>query len=389
MRLLIAYLAIACSAYAQQLLNPQGIGVLVPTGNNGANIAFSSASTYYAQGFIAPASKTLSSVSLYCVSVTGTLGSSDTVVALYSDSGSGAPGSSVESHAGKCATTSVLNITGFSTALTAGTQYWWVITNANASPGTNYFDLYEASVGTSALSPYTLGLLGGGIYGTLLSQTTNTGSTWAALNGTPLGMYWTYSDSTFQGLMISSATRPGNAPLQAYGKQQAGAAFLLPANATYSVAGIAMLVDKSGSPGTLAFDLWTGSTKTATTATIPAAQVNTTGTSQGVWYFNYFSSPQSLTGGLTYRVTMQDGTTGDASGTGYNTQVFTVPNDTTALALKPMNGTVKQTVTTDGTGSSATFTDTATNYCPFVLLLNTNGEFVSGGAAIVPVYPIQ
>lgn len=394
MRLLSVFLLSTCGAFAQtpnMLRFPQAMGYVIPGAISSSTFQTNAAANWWDQTFIAQG-KTLSSFELYCSAVSGTLGSTDTVFTLYSDSGAGVPGSSIENHSGKCTAAATLTISGFTTALTAGNMYHMVVTNANGVPASNNFTITYGPPSSSggAIIPFhgNGDGAGGGSWGWTVKTSTNSGSTWSTPSSASIGGILGYSDGTFGGFLLTSTTRPGSVTTadRIFGKQEVGAIFSLPIHAKYNVIGVGMVLSRTSTPGNLQLRLYSGTTLLATTFAITSTQV-TTGTT-GDSYYGLFSSPQTIdcTSACTVRITGNDATSGDTNSTGYNPALITIPNEATALALGPMNGTAQETLTTDDTvGPPATWTQTATRAVPAWLLLDTNGEFTAlnfGGSQV-------
>ena len=385
MKKIILFLA-ALSSYAQtpnQLRFGNAIGYIIPSGVTTAYFQLNAAAIWWSQGFVAQTAKTLNTVELYCSAVSGTLGSADTVVALYSDTGAGLPNTSIESHTGKCATAATLTVSGFTTTLVAGTQYWIVVTNANGTPASNNFTLaYTNQFAGQTMIPYYVNgdATGSASWGWMVKTSTNSGSAWSAPNSPNIGCILGFSDATYGGVLITNATRPGNVTTtdRIFGKQEVGALFSLPIHAKYNVIGVGMVLSRTSTPGNLQLRLYNGTTLVDTSFAITSAQV-TTG-SGGDSYYGFFPTVHTIdcTAACTVRVTGNDATSGDANTVGYNPTWITIPNEAPALALAPMNGTLQETKTTDNTvGPPATWTQTATNAVAAWLILDTNGEFTA------------
>ena len=382
MRRLLFLLALPLLADSNQGLNPITIGYFGLTAqSNGNSVSLNASATYLAFSFVAQQAKTLNTVTVYDSAVNGTLGSTDLVAALYSDS-SGLPGSSIVSSNAVSATptgAAVVTFTGFSQGLTAGTQYWIVLSNANGTPGTNY-PTYLIGANSTGILPFMVG--GTGSYGNVKYQSANSGSTWTTYEGNNINAQFGYSDSTYDGFVFSGLTASG---ISSYGQTEVGVKFSVPANAEYNVRCAAFMVKRVSTPGNMAFKLYNGTTLLGTTTATPYLNVSTG--AEG-WSRACFSSAIELTSSMTVRLTILDSTSSDTSSTAYATQQMYIPNVASMLALKPMDGTLSQTVTTNQ-GSS--FTDTTTTIIPFALLLDTNGEFVNqgGGTTIISTHPIQ
>lgn len=362
-------------------------GWAAPAQMNSSSLQLAAAATWLAFSFVARTAKTLNTVRLFLSAKAGAPITSDLTCDLFSDN-NGIPNVSIEGpkSAGSVpAANNWVQWSGFTTALSAGTQYWLVFKNANGTPGTNNPTYQWAGVGSNAAPvSLSLGQLDNAalFFGFGKVHSTNSGTAWATspqsvVAGPRLG----YSDSTFDGLPAQSSTRPGSGATgdATFGKQEAGVKFTIPTGCTFNCRGIWMIVGKTGTPGNLAFRIYQGTTLLGTTYAIPAANVSTVNTGDG--YYAEFSSPIALTNANSpYRVTMNDATSGDANTSRYNAQLYTWDSDSNSLALKPVNGTLQETVTTDNTAAPPVFTDTSTNVMPFLLVGDTvSGEFTASG----------
>lgn len=350
-------------------------------------LGLNAAATWLAMSFVVDQAKTLNTVRLYLNTLTGSPATSECTCDLYSDNG-GVPNVSIDGpkSAGALTAGAWTTWSGFTTALTAGTQYWLVFKNTNATPASN-FPTWRFITGTG--SGRLAMPLGAGstyqsaapLYGWCKVHTTNSGTAWAtgAASGVG-GMRLGFSDSTYDGLPIESLTAPngGAAGDRATGKQEAGVVFNVPANMIFNCRGAWMIARQVATPGNLVFKLYQGTTLLASAYAIPVANVTTANSGDG--YTAFFSSAQRLSSANNpYRLTMSDSNTADASTVGYNSNLYTWDSDANSLALKPMDGSLQETVTLDGTLSPPTFTDTNTSLFPFALLGDTSGEFTSTG----------
>jgi len=348
--------------------------------------ALNAAATWLAYNFVAEQAKTLSEVSAYLSAIAnpGSLATTDLTCDLYSDS-SGSPNASLQSRPAPSVPGSAqwLRWTGFSTALTAGTPYWLVLKNANAAPATNFPTYQWVAQGASFGQAVPLGV--GNLlvatppqYGWGRGVTTNSGGAWTLQGGT-LGMRLGFSDSTYDGTPVQNLTRANavGSGDRASGKQACGVRFNVPSGATLNVRGAWFVVARNGAPGSLVYKLYSGTTLLGTTYGIGQANVTST---TGDLLAAYFPSALALSAaGNPYRLVMADSNTADASTLWYGAPLVAWDSDASSLALKPLDGTLQETVTTDYTAGPPVFTDTSTNVIPFGLLLDTLGEFTAGG----------
>jgi hypothetical protein len=346
--------------------------------------ALNAGTTWVAYQIVLSDTKTLSKVRLFAASITGTLGVSDLTCDVYTDV-NGLPGASSESRNTVTSTPTGagwVEFTGFTSSLTAGTPYWLVFKNVNGTSTAN-FPTYQFVTGSGGLptSPMGTDSFNGattGGYGWNYSKTTNSGTTWTG----PIsvgGPRLEYSDGTFDGLPMQSCSRPssGGTADRVFGTQEVGVAFSLPGHVKYNLRAAWFVVAKTSTPGSLYFKVYNGNSLLGSSAAIPAG--NITSSTNGEGYRAYFASPIVLdpVSMSVIRVTMADATTSDANTKGYNGQLYTFDTNTNSLNLKPMNGTLRKTITTNGTVGSPTFTDTNADIMSFALSLDTLGEFTS------------
>jgi hypothetical protein len=375
---------------ANQALAAAGIlGYPSVTYQNSSTLALNAAATWLAFSFVPQQGKNLSAVRLFLDTKTGSPTTAGCTAELYSDA-SGVPNASLEGPISATSVPASGNWMGWTfagtSALTAGTQYWIVFKNSTATPASNFptYRWHNGNAAASSIIPNFLSTNGasaaGPLYGWCKVHTVNSGAAWASTpNWGVGGLRIDYTDSTFDGMPVQTSLRPssGTSTNRATGKQEIGVRFNLPANVTYNVIGIWFPAIKVGSPGNLKFRLYQGSTLLATTYDIPA---NNIPTSVGDGYAAYFSSAQAIIStNNPFRVTMVDATAADASTAGYDTMLYTWDSDSSSLTLKPMDGTLQKTKTTDNTASPPTFTDTSTDIIPFALILASSGEFTAAG----------
>ena len=267
--------------------------------------------------------------------------------------------------------------TGLTKSLTGGTQYHGILRNMNAVPASNYATF-------QTLAQYTWPVaVGGGAAATAsgwsVTWSADAGATWGSGGGIS-AIRLEYAGSLYEGIPIQNiAAETTN---MVYAARGVGDVFITPLNATWYVRCACMwMTTKAGTPtGNAQISLYNGVTLLATTtSTWPAGAVGAYG-----WYCGYFSADQTVAGGSTLRVVLNETTQADTSSNAYRVHQYTVENTAGSLALMPFGGTLQMTYTTDTTASPVVFTETATKIVPFALLLNTDGEFAatSGGGVL-------
>ena len=353
---------------------------------NSPSLGLNATTTWLAFSFVLDQTKTLNKVKLYMVTKTGTPATTELTCELYSDT-AGVPNASIESSNADAvgASGTWIQWSAFTSSCTAGVMYWLVFKNSNGTAASN-FPTYQwvGAAGTAGGAMILQGNFGtaNAPFGWNKVHTTNSGTAWAtAFQPAVGGPRLEFSDATFDGFPSFAVARPSSATNtdRAFGTQEVGVRFNVPAGVTYNIRGVWFLLNKTSTPGNLRFRLYQGVTLVGTTTEILAANVNST--SQGDGYVAFFSSTISIIStNQPFRVVIGDATAGDGNTVGYNAAIFSFENDADSLALKPMNGTLQKTVTTDNTANPVVFSDTATTIYPFALLLDTAGEFTAAGA---------
>ncbi len=354
------------------------LGLLNVAGNTVATFVLNAAASggfsanWLAYSWNPSESKTLNAVKVFCSAVTGTLAGTDLVCDIYSDTAGTGPNASLASSSTVTATptgAAWVEFTGFSLALTAGTQYWIVLRNANAAPATNaptYRYGQNATCVGAGISESGAGTWGSGAVRT----STNSGGAWSnAAAGYGFGWRMQYSDGTYDGAPFSNLAVLGNAN-SAFGKQAVGVQFVTSPNAVLNIRGASMMLQKTSTPGPLVYKLFNGTTLLGTTAQVPAGGLGTR-----AMYAAFFASTFAVQPGTTLNLVACDTTTSDTNGLNYAPYTYTVDNDANSFALMPFEGTLRKVVTTDYTVGAPTFTTDQTQVAPFSLILDTDGEF--------------
>lgn len=312
---------------------------------NAASIA--AATTRLLLGLLPPVSKTLSKVKVYVSAVTGTLGANDIVCELWSMptgvlGSTTAPASLLESRNTVTAVptgASWVEITGFTSALTAGTMYALVFRNVNGTPASNNFSIRWVT----GLLPTALGSTS---FGWVKRQSADSGSTYGTNVGGVGGYTAEMSDGTVIGIPASNAAVLGSGD-GIYSARELGAEFTTPSQAKPRVVGVLFICTATGSPsGKLLGRLYEGTTLLATTEAAPARSANSN------FMFCYFTSPVELKAGTAHKATVGETTQSDTSGNRFNLYGLTL-EASGSQALMPLAGWKKALL--DGTW---TVTDT-------------------------------
>jgi hypothetical protein len=330
-----------------------------------------------ALGFVPAESKTLDAVRVFLSGTAGSPAASDIKCGIFADSANVGPTGAALAEVNCSATPSSSawnDWTGLNLAVTAGTQYWAVFRNANASPGTNNVTIrYNSS--SSQGNIWALGSVVG--YGWCKRQSTDTGSTWATSSaGRLVGMRIRYDDGTYDGLPYS-ATTASAAGNRAYDTNEAGFRFTVPTNMKANIFGFAISMNKTGSPsGGVRGRIYLNSSTSpsATSYTIPAGNITTA----GQMVFFYFSSAVQVVAGDVVRLVIGCAATGDTSSNAYQCQEVTIDSDSNSLALAPWSQQFCRL-------SGGAWTDTTTIQQCGLAFLDNSGEFNGGGLAANPL----
>lgn len=351
--------------------SPYLLGLPILSNAAAQTLQVNAAATWLGLSFNAPpGNKTLARVRVFATAVAGTLGNTTQSLDIYSDS-AGAPNASLVSSTTLTSPPVAASAwnewggasTGLNLALTGGTQYWVVLKNNEAVPGTNFPTYGWVNGGAMPRNSGQAALAWS------KKHSTNSGGAWGTAAAGVMGLRLEYTDGTFDGFPIQNISAASQG---AFATSEQGSNFQLPTGANLKVAGLAVVLwSVTGTPTNgLRLGLWNGTqgseSNIAYTNTIPEALVAAAG---GGWQESYFSSSQTLTGGNFYTVTMA--TTGaDASTKRYNPIALT--NDGTAAgeALMPFEGTLQQ-----ATYNGSTWSYSASAVVPILLLLDTSGEF--------------
>lgn len=353
---------------SQSVVGAQIVGLPDGDAISTGTLAISASGTRLVYSFKPWEAKTLSKVKVFASAVTGTLGASDLKLELYSYSqgtmlSSANPSSLLQTSTTVTATptgASWVEFTGFTQALTAGTQYALVLSNANGTPASN-FPTYRWTTNGN------VHLLGSSATGWNKRHSTDAfGTNSVSLAAAIGGVRLEFSDGTFAGMPFSDSSVTGTEGV--FAAREMGVKFTTPADAKLRVIGIGTRITFTGTPGnTLRFRLYNGTSLIDTTA----SAINwTTGNTVN----SFFSSPIVLSSNNTYRAMMGENTNADTSANRFNMYQYTVENDANSKALLPFGGWVKTVF--DGT---STWTDTDTSAPIMWLILDTSDPFDTTG----------
>jgi hypothetical protein len=351
------------------------LGVYVPScGNSLVTLTLNGAAaggysqTWLALSFIPQTTKQLSKVIAYVHSITGTLAATDYSCSLFASSTTnGDPtGAAIETKTLAAAPSGAgwVEWTGFTTSVTAGTMYYIVLRNANATPTTNYMT-YRFSNANLAPSQYFQPTT----YGWIKTHSTDGGATWGSRLGDAATVRLEYGGATptFEGFAFEDSGFPTTADFQVYSTREVGTQFTTPPNACLCVAGVAFSNGAAvGSPtGNPQFRLYAEAVPKlqGTTHTIPKGQFSTQS-----WRSAFFATTILLGPSTVVTVTLSETTNSDSSSNYYWLNYMKCKNDASSRALWPFS---PKHAYYDG--SSWSYTDNAIH--PFLLLLDQRNDF--------------
>lgn len=390
--LVTSLFTLACFAQQPTIYQEYGMKIYFDTNGGSAQTLNTAASggysaTWLAYGFVPTVSDSVVKLRAYLHAITGSLGTTDLVCDLYSDS-SGSPGSSIATSNTLTSTASAPGWVEFisfsaSPTLTAFTQYWVVLRNANASPTSNY-PTYSFNVQAGVLNLPT----------SSVQTTANSGGSWTKSTSNPYPIIRIqYTGGTYQGYVIETINVVAGGALNANHKihstVEAGVTFTTP-TVQFSAIGCGFLITKVGTPtGNLQCELISdnGSTVSIVATSTSAYTPSQVATVQ-YWSAFYFSSPVTLSASTKYRMVLVESTQSDTSSNYYGANTTFVANDANSLALLPAQGTWRGTYCAATCGTRANWTDDPSNAEIGTLLLNPAGEFVSSGGGGASTYPI-
>lgn len=318
------------------------------------------AATFGAFSFVLKTAQTLTNIHIF-LGKTGTINANEIQVDIYSDNGSGSPNASLSNAKNSGALANGWNDFTFNQALSAHTLYWVVIRNLNGTPASN-FPTMRWSTNSGGLFN-----LGGSSWGWAKKNSTDSGATWAGTVNTDIipSLRLDFSGSLYAGLPLESAALDTTNAV--YSAREVGIYFTTPQYSRMNLTGIAMNINKSGTPtGNCRYKVYKGTTLVGTTQDIPNAMAIL----GAAYYPAYFTTPVTLEANTVYRVVLAESTQSDTSTNRFQLPFITVENNATSLALKPYGGTVKKTYF-DG----SSWTETTTDFTSVAFILNQDNMY--------------
>ena len=313
---------------------------------------------------------TLNNVQIYVSGVTGTLGANDLVCEVWSmPTGavgvSTAPSTMLDDTNVVTATPTgfgVVEFTGLSVALTAGTMYAIVLRNANATPGSNFITVRWVTGGPTQVIGFS------SAYGWIKRHSTDGGSTYTSSVSSVAGVRLEFSDGSFTGLPFiqGGAMAAGTA---VYSSREVGAKFTTPPDTKIRVKGVGAKIGTNGTPtGQPRFRLYQGTSLVDTTAAAPQW-------ANAAYLVLPFSTTLVLNASTEYRVVLSETTQSDTSTNRFVLYEFTLMDDADSKALMAFGGWVR----TYWDGSSWTDADTSAPALYFYLDSDDLFDATAGG----------
>lgn len=363
----------------------QFVGI-APGGSQEAQVttALNAAANWLAYSIVPSAGGTLNAIRSFLSAKSGTPAAADITAEIQTDSAGLPSGSNVGGGTAQpCTATPASNAwnawSGFTCSLTAGTMYHVVFKNINGTPASNnvtfrylnYPVAYPSAAGNVTQS-------GQASYEWHAATTTNSGGAWTFNSSTEPALRLDWSGGTYEGFPVGTLSQASATVAQS--GTEPGVKFTLPGPSSllYNVAGLGLVVAKSGTPtGVPNLNLYVGASSTTAIPTV----AGTTAISLTValnWLPLAFSTRQQIPGGSVVRVTVAN----SAADTGSNGYVLgnglLMDTDSNSLPLAPLQGTMQLTVLSGGA-----WTDTAGTVPYGALLLDTTGEFSASGGGNV------
>ena len=229
----------------QEILSAQMIGPMALSGLSAgsATLALNASNTWLAGSYIPPTDRTLAKVKLYCTLVTGTVAAADCVCILEGHSALVPDDVSIQTISAADAVPSAntwQQWSGFTTALTAGRQYWFVFKNVNATDPTLNYPTYRSANGCG-ISGSVQDITGGtSTIGVFTKKHTTTGAGGWGTTSAPIPMILEFSDGSFDGNCVHNIAVLGSGD-RVYGTTEVGTQFTYPASfPTLKVRGVVM-----------------------------------------------------------------------------------------------------------------------------------------------------
>ena len=318
---------------------------------------------------ILASNKTINTFSCQLQSVVGSPIAANISCSIYADDGvNGQPSGSALATAPANSIPSANSFMDFTFnyTMTASTQYWFVIRNLNATPGTNYFRI----VASNGASQHPM-FMPSALFGFSTNYSTDSGSTWPGIDpGTIPLWFCAFSDSTNSGTRILAFTTASDI---AGAAKEWGMAFTTPTGGKLKVKGGTFQAAAYGTVPikTSVFKIYKGTSLVAT-----SVASNVTGGANPVAVVSaWFDAEVALDSGTLYRITLAvpsvNGTTNYMGCNG----IITVEDSVLAKSLKPFNGSVSYTTTAN---SGTSFTDTDTKFPCYGIMLDPANEIDPG-----------
>lgn len=285
-----------------------------------------------AMAFVPIGNLTLSKIRVRAGKSSGTLGTSDFVCEIYASGTNGKPtgsalaSSTTVSPAINSGGDTCYTFSGFSYALTTGTQYFAVFKNANGSPGSNNFYIDLIKGGTNAFQ------IGG--TGARTWESSDGGSTWGTGKEGVTNINVEYSDGTTQGIVFEYWRYPGQGGYGVYGARECGVKFTV-GDVPIRIIGGASHIYYTGAPtGNIRCKLYQNTTLIATSGSFPYGVLGYF----GVQPF-FFDGEYELAKNTSYRLVWCETTQSDASTDRYDVANIKVPTLTENRQNLPFGGT--------------------------------------------------
>jgi hypothetical protein len=251
------------------------------------------------------------------------------------------------------------------------TKYCAVIKNTAVDPATQGFGLMNSSLSNILPIAYNSGSATATI-SEWSKHFKDDGGAWSAAIADFTTIRIGYSDGTYDGFPLESSAL-STAVISWGTNTMGGIALTIPGNQKFNVIGVRIPTAKIGSPTAPHYILlYENTTLVGTSSGFVSSTLSSAG---AIAYAYFFPSAITMTGGNTYRIVMSCPACANASNA-VRMHEYTMQNSAASYGLVPF--LAKTTVTNDG---GASFTETNNVWTPYLLLLDTSGEFstTSGG----------
>lgn len=347
----------------------------LPSNNTTTGVKTIDATRFIGYSFLLSEAKTLSSIRWFVDSIDFGPGIPTSQIDIYSDVGGGglAPLASVATSTTMTAAFNLDQVwhehNGFSLSMFTGVKYW-IVVRRNTGNGTFNIQVPVGQLTGAWTQESTESFF-------TFNESVNSGTSWGNDSGTGLFPFiLKFSDGTTFGLPFARKVRAldgSSSDNPVYNNRERGTLFTTPANAKLVVKCLTFQVAKVGNPtGSIRYRMYAGTTLLGTTAQIHTSNLVTGGNVPLC-----FPTALELAPNTVHRAVVGESTQSNTSANRINVTFFQkVDPSAEGQALKPFGA-----ATADTYYGGASWTETTTQFVPFLMTLEKGGEFATAAVA--------